>query len=139
MSPTLKCVERAATVAFCPHTGMLAAGTVAGAVDMSFSTNSVLEVRAGEQGGGPRGLWIGADRRGIWETSPLPPPPHAQVFPLDFTTKGESLPVSGTLQAPERFNRIAWGGRLADGPNGVSAIPVGGHLSACRRAAKHAR
>lgn len=40
----LKQVERSATVAFCPHANLLALGTVAGAIDMSFSTSSVLEV-----------------------------------------------------------------------------------------------
>ena len=45
MAP-LKQVERASTVAFCPAAGrlLLAAGTVAGAIDMSFSTSSVLEI-----------------------------------------------------------------------------------------------
>lgn len=40
----IKQIERSATVAFCPSANLLAAGTVAGAIDMSFSTNSVLEV-----------------------------------------------------------------------------------------------
>ena len=44
--PVLKSVDRSATVAFCPVAPLLAAGTVAGAIDMSFSTSSVLEVRA---------------------------------------------------------------------------------------------
>jgi protein transport protein SEC31 len=44
--PHLKQIERSATVGFCPGAPLLAAGTVAGAIDMSFSTNSVLEVRS---------------------------------------------------------------------------------------------
>eukprot|EP00878_Enallax_costatus_P037555 GHUV01042428.1.p1 GENE.GHUV01042428.1~~GHUV01042428.1.p1 ORF type:complete len:228 (+),score=42.22 GHUV01042428.1:178-861(+) len=41
----LKQLDRSATVAFCPLSpSLMAAGTVAGAIDMSFSTNSVLEV-----------------------------------------------------------------------------------------------
>lgn len=46
-SPYLKQIERSATGAFCPHGPFLAAGTVAGAIDMSFSTNSVLEASVG--------------------------------------------------------------------------------------------
>ena len=59
--PVLKSVDRSATVAFCPVAPLLAAGTVAGAIDMSFSTSSVLEVR--RCGGlalcvGHHGLWV---------------------------------------------------------------------------------
>ena len=45
MAP-LKQVDRSATVGFCPTVGrpLLAAGTVAGAIDMSFSTSAVLEI-----------------------------------------------------------------------------------------------
>lgn len=47
MAP-LKQIERSATVGFCPTGGraLLAAGTVAGTLDMSFSTNAVLEIFA---------------------------------------------------------------------------------------------
>lgn len=44
MTNNMKLIERSATPAFFPGGGMLAAGTVAGAIDMSFSTSSVLEV-----------------------------------------------------------------------------------------------
>jgi hypothetical protein len=48
MPAMLKTLERSATVAWCPAAGgLLAAGTVAGAIDPTFSTNSVLEVRQG--------------------------------------------------------------------------------------------
>jgi protein transport protein SEC31 len=46
MAP-LKQIDRSATVGFCPTPAgrsLLAAGTVAGAIDMSFSTNAVLEI-----------------------------------------------------------------------------------------------
>lgn len=46
MAP-LKQIERSATVGFCPTPAgksLMAAGTVAGAIDMSFSTNAVLEI-----------------------------------------------------------------------------------------------
>ena len=43
--PALKRLERSATVGFCPQAGFMAAGTVAGAIDMSFSTASTLDVR----------------------------------------------------------------------------------------------
>lgn len=45
--PALKKIDRSATLAFCPHAppGLIAVGSVAGAIDMSFSTSSVLEVR----------------------------------------------------------------------------------------------
>lgn len=42
--PSLKVVDRSATVAFCPVAGLLATGTMAGALDASFDTASRLEV-----------------------------------------------------------------------------------------------
>ncbi len=45
MAP-LKALDRSATVAYCPGSGLMAAGTVAGAIDMSFSTSSTLDVSA---------------------------------------------------------------------------------------------
>ena len=44
--PALKKLDRSATVGFCPHAGLMAAGTVAGAIDQSFSTSSTLDVRS---------------------------------------------------------------------------------------------
>jgi hypothetical protein len=59
-APHLKLLERSAIVSWCPEKPigsptLLAAGTVAGTVDITFSTNSVLEVRdlVENQGGGP--------------------------------------------------------------------------------------
>lgn len=50
----LKTVDRSATVAFCQNAPQfLAAGSVAGAIDLSFSTNSHLEVRAAALPTGP--------------------------------------------------------------------------------------
>ncbi|PNH06272.1 Protein transport protein Sec31A [Tetrabaena socialis] len=72
--PFVKQIDRSATAAFCPHAPFLAAGTVAGAIDISFSTSSVLE-----------------------------------LFSLDFASNAESLTPCGTVAAPERFNRLAWG------------------------------
>jgi protein transport protein SEC31 len=46
MAPLLS-IDRSATVGFCPTAAgraLLAAGTVAGAIDMSFSTSAVLEI-----------------------------------------------------------------------------------------------
>ena len=40
----LKQADRSATLSFCPTGPFLAAGSVAGAIDLSFSTSSVLEV-----------------------------------------------------------------------------------------------
>ncbi|GIL46865.1 hypothetical protein Vafri_3734 [Volvox africanus] len=77
--PHLKQLDRSATGAFCPHASYLAAGTVAGAIDVSFSTSSVLE-----------------------------------IFPLDFSTSSDYLSPCGSVAAPERFNRLAWGQRLSD-------------------------
>ena len=39
-----KCVDRAATLAFSPTAPYVAAGTMAGAIDMSFTTSSTLEI-----------------------------------------------------------------------------------------------
>ncbi|GLC43098.1 hypothetical protein PLESTF_001202800 [Pleodorina starrii] len=77
--PYLKQVDRSATAAFCPHGPYLAAGTVAGAIDISFSTSSVLE-----------------------------------IFPLDFSNGTDYLTPCGSVAAPERFNRLAWGQHLPD-------------------------
>lgn len=41
---SLKHVERTATFSFCQNAPFLAAGSVAGAIDLSFSNSSVLEV-----------------------------------------------------------------------------------------------
>jgi protein transport protein SEC31 len=40
----IKQLERSACVTFAPNAPMLACGTAAGAIDLSFSSNSVLEV-----------------------------------------------------------------------------------------------
>ncbi|EFJ51095.1 hypothetical protein VOLCADRAFT_120559 [Volvox carteri f. nagariensis] len=77
--PYLKQIDRSATGAFCPHAPYLAAGTVAGAIDISFSTSSVLE-----------------------------------IFPLDFSSTSDYLSPCGSIAAPERFNRFAWGQHLPD-------------------------
>ncbi|GFH08887.1 WD_REPEATS_REGION domain-containing protein, partial [Haematococcus lacustris] len=82
--PHLKQLDRSATLAFCPEKlpgnvlTLIAAGTVAGAVDMTFSTNSVLEICS-----------------------------------LDFANGSEQPSVVGSVQAPDRFNRLAWGQRLS--------------------------
>jgi protein transport protein SEC31 len=43
---SIKSIDRSATLSFCQNAPFLAAGSVAGAIDLSFSTSSVLEVRA---------------------------------------------------------------------------------------------
>lgn len=42
----IKKADRSATLSFCPSGPFLAAGSVAGAIDLSFSSSSVLEVSA---------------------------------------------------------------------------------------------
>lgn len=42
---TLKTADRSATFSFCQNAPFLATGSVAGAIDLSFSTSSQLEVR----------------------------------------------------------------------------------------------
>lgn len=41
---TLKAIERSATVAFAPTASMMAVGTMAGAIDPSFSSSASLEI-----------------------------------------------------------------------------------------------
>lgn len=41
----IKRIDRSATFSFCSNAPFLATGSVAGAIDLNFSTNSVLEVR----------------------------------------------------------------------------------------------
>ncbi len=43
--PYVKQVNRCATVAFAPNAPFIATGTMAGAIDLSFSTTACLEVR----------------------------------------------------------------------------------------------
>ena len=43
--PYVKQVNRGATVAFSPTSSYIATGTMAGAIDLSFSTTACLEVR----------------------------------------------------------------------------------------------
>lgn len=43
--PYVKQVNRCATVAFAPKAPFIATGTMAGAIDLSFSTTACLEVR----------------------------------------------------------------------------------------------
>ena len=45
MGGAVKHTERSAAIAFSQNHGYLAAGTMAGAIDLTFSTSSVLEVR----------------------------------------------------------------------------------------------
>jgi len=45
--PSIKEIERSAMFTFCPSAPFMAAGSVAGAIDLSFSTSSQLEVRPG--------------------------------------------------------------------------------------------
>eukprot|EP00201_Polytomella_parva_P000598 CAMPEP_0175077168 /NCGR_PEP_ID=MMETSP0052_2-20121109/23216_1 /TAXON_ID=51329 ORGANISM="Polytomella parva, Strain SAG 63-3" /NCGR_SAMPLE_ID=MMETSP0052_2 /ASSEMBLY_ACC=CAM_ASM_000194 /LENGTH=971 /DNA_ID=CAMNT_0016346555 /DNA_START=120 /DNA_END=3032 /DNA_ORIENTATION=+ len=92
--PILKEIERSATVAFCPQSSLLAAGTVAGAIDISFSTSSILE-----------------------------------VFALDYSAGPEVPLVSGSVTAPERFNRLAWSNKLSD--TYQSGILAGGLTDGC--------
>ena len=130
-SPALRRVDRSSTVGFCPHTGLMAAGTVAGAIDMSFSTTSILDVSAPVESGFPPFTTY-------FEVVPAVPLSMAyimedsgstvvggrdqdlcapsQVFALDFTSSSETLPLVGSVQAPERFNRLAWGPKLPDSP-----------------------
>lgn len=46
--PYVKQVNRCATVAFSPTAPFIATGTMAGAIDLSFSTTACLEVRIRE-------------------------------------------------------------------------------------------
>ena len=102
----LKQVERSATVAFCPHANLLAMGTVAGAIDMSFSTSSVLEVCYL--------LWLLGTAAGARQaTCVLMSPRSLQVYRVDFASSAPALQPTGSAQAPERFNRLAWGPRDA--------------------------
>ena len=50
-------------------------------------------------------------------------PDLPQVFAVDFASPLDTLPLVGSAQAPERFNRLAWGPKsIAD----ASAHPVSG-------------
>lgn len=55
-----------------------------------------------------------------------------QVFALNFSSPGEKLlPLQGSVQAPERFNRLAWSPRLVG--DAASAHPVCRHRVRCKK------
>ena len=108
----LKEIHRTSTFAWSPlSTPLLATGTVAGALDESFSNDSQLEIWApdflnkqeydlgGEGQNGPRGS--------VTNTARCVPSPFRAIC-------GDNVPL-------DRFNRIAWGQADGSRPEGVIA------------------
>lgn len=75
----IKSVNRSATVAFSPDSNYLAAGTMAGAVDLSFSSSANMEIFKLD-----------------FQTQ------------SDDRDRDHELPLVGEAASVERFNRIAW-------------------------------
>ena len=96
----LKQIDRSAAVGFCPVAPLLAAGTVSGAIDMSFSTNSVLEVCA---------FTFSIICCFSVRLPRCKHPFFVKVFVLDFASSDTTPPVGGSIAVPERFTRLAWG------------------------------
>lgn len=112
--PPLKQIDRSATVGFCPVAPLLAAGTVAGAIDMSFSTNAMLEVCVHYPAWHSCHYTFHVQANSSDQISPL------QVFVLDFATSEQSPALGGSIPVPERFNRLVWGTK----PNDASQLSV---------------
>lgn len=112
----LKQAQRSATLSFCPAGPFLAAGSVAGAIDLSFNSTSQLEVGTACA---PAACWSAAvlsSRPCSFPACPslhLAPTPRAhalQIFQLDFADGSSELKLAGAaVAAPERFCRLCWG------------------------------
>lgn len=113
----LKQVNRCATTAFCPTAPLLAVGTMAGAVDLSFSTTACLEVRPVR-----RSCHFARCRLALRLVRSVCASARAQIFRLDLahSTKRELAPAGGAVATTERFHRLAWS------PSGVETgeLPV---------------
>ncbi len=114
----LKTAERSATLSFCPSGPFLAAGSVSGAISLSFDSSSTLEVgRRGSSSCGERPAQC--DRLRGWRRREQPltalqprslAPERPQIFRLDFASPDHDLKLAGgAVQAPERFARLCWG------------------------------
>ena len=124
--PYVKQVNRCATVAFSPTAPFIATGTMAGAIDLSFSTTACLEVRNPEFSQGhplilfptPR-----ADEPAPIAHLPTLLPRFAQVFRLDYSNPSTDMPLAGgAVAANERFHRLVWGPLQTEGmPHGLIA------------------
>ena len=105
---SLKEAQRSAALTFSPTAPYLAAGTVAGAIDTSFSTSSTLEVGPAtqllsytlpDQCTHPQHLCS------IYHLDCTP----VQVFKLDFSSNSHDLQVAGQpVNCPEPFHRLSW-------------------------------
>lgn len=91
----LRTVARCGTVAFSPSAPLMAVGTMAGAVDGSFSTSACLEVCCA------RLLRLAGDGAEAL----------AQIFRLDLASsspKRDLALAGGAVTTTERFHRLAW-------------------------------
>ena len=70
----LKQISRSGTVAFAPTSSYMAVGTMAGAIDLAFSSTPVLE-----------------------------------VYQLDVTSSDTEMPLRGSKEVNDPFNRLTWG------------------------------
>ena len=103
MPGPVKHVERSATIAFggsgAEGKQYLACGTMAGAIDLSFSTSSVLEVYAVDP---------------------------ADTGSSDGFGGSNSMPLVGrAVHAPERFNRLVWSPPETGGSDGMGILAGG--------------
>ena len=120
-----KTIERSATVAWSSVSScssLLATGTIAGAMDASFSVSSC---SASAVSALP--LDRAARRRRIVLTSPTVPTSRRQVsgtveiHDISLNTNDQNVSVLGSVEATERFHRLAWG-KLGEG---AAAHPCG--------------
>lgn len=82
-------IERSAVVSFCPSAPYLLAGSAASAIDLNFSTASVLEVH---------------NKPSAKLNKPI------QVFKVNFDSPPPELPpASNPLVVGERFHSCTWG------------------------------
>ena len=115
--PYVKQVNRCATVAFAPTSPYIATGTMAGAIDLSFSTTACLEVRT------PRVIHpkVGTLTRPRLASPELlltfvTPSVSPQIFKLDYSNPSTDMPLAGgAVAANERFHRLVWGKHTTEG------------------------
>lgn len=107
----LKQIHRTSTFAWSPYASLplLATGTVAGALDASFSNDSQLEIWAPN--------FINRDEYDLGGTEN--PPPKATITTTSRCCILTSIVIRVDTYATRRFNRLAWGLPDTTRPQGV--------------------
>ena len=137
-------VQRSATAAFSPTTPYVALGTMAGAIDLSFSSSACLEVFRLDLSSKTTGSSATSGSAGRQSAHSSPVHAAADVSPDDFfgglgspdnrpgglgqsksseSASAGELPLVGSAPAGDRFNRLSWGLCGTDQPS--LGLPLG--------------